>query len=129
MTIQEALELFGPMAAIALGLLLLFRYVKPRLEQAETYKDDRIKKLEDTVGLLTKEKDEAKDVVIRAFGDISDAWQQLVTQIKALITTEIWAHDDKNEERTKKLLKSIEHTKDEIIGQLRKHIDDLSGIN
>lgn len=125
MTGNELIQLFGALAGLAVVIIALLKWVKPRLEKAEQEKDASIAELKQQVAQLYAERDAAKDVVIAAFGDIGDAFQSFASDLRSVMSDEITNHEASAEQRADRIMKHIDKTADTLVDKLRHRSDDL----
>ena len=118
-------DVFGPLAAVAVMLWFVFKYLKPKADEADKEKSDRIKLLEADVARLNVERETAKDSVIAAFGDIGDSFEQFAADVRGVVEYELDAHETGATTRHEKLLSALDRHKDEIIQKLDGHSRDV----
>jgi hypothetical protein len=123
------IPIFGPFAAVAVVLWFVFRYLKPKVDDA----DERLRKELDELRAdnrrLAEEREEAKDAVIAAFGDIGNAFELFARDVRDLVMAELLGHEEKASTRFVSLVARLDEHKDEIIQKLSDHISDLQRRN
>lgn len=115
------LDIFGPVAAVAVVLWFIFKYLKPRADQADSDRASRITELEAEVRRLSEEREAAKDSIINAFGDIGDGFETLANDVRALVESHFGNHEAEAVRRHDALLDRLDEHKTEIIRKLEGH--------